>query len=247
MSQPTLESFFSGGGGKSVSWKDKPIGTTVTGTILAVHPPQQVTDPADGKPKFNRNGQPIMQVRVDLQTDFRNWELCKPPDDPSQVDDGARALYVGGWMQGAVGDALRKAGRQGPPEVGGWISVTLTERTPNENPALQPINKFVAQYQSPAAQATGQFFQPPQNGYAGAPQQQPVPAQSAAAPQYVQQATAAPQAPPMPPYVAPQPPAAPPAAPAPPRPDTIAEAAWNAMDDATKVQVAATMANLPPF
>jgi hypothetical protein len=161
MSQPTqdLGSFFSGGGGRSVSWKDKPLNSTVSGVIEAVHPPQQVTDPSDGKPKFKKNGDPIMQVRIDLQTDFRNFEMCRPPDDPNDTDDGRRSLYVGGWMTGAVGDALRKAGHQGAPQVGARLSVTLTERTPNrDNPALNPTNKFEASYAPPSAAATNDFF-----------------------------------------------------------------------------------------
>jgi hypothetical protein len=100
-----------------------------------------------------------MQVRIDLQTDFRNFEMCRPPDDPNDTDDGRRSLYVGGWMTGAVGDALRKAGHQGAPQVGARLSVTLTERTPNrDNPALNPTNKFEASYAPPSAAATNDFF-----------------------------------------------------------------------------------------
>ena len=158
----SIDTFFSGGGGRSVSWKDKPVGSTVSGVIEAVHPPQQVTDPVDGKPKFKRDGTtPIMQVRIDLQTDFRDFEMCRRPEDISETDDGRRSLYVGGWMTGAVGDALRKAGRQGAPEQGAKLSVTLTERTPPDNPALNPTNKFSAEYTPPSAQAAGQFFDTP--------------------------------------------------------------------------------------
>lgn len=158
-SAPSLDTFFSGGGGRSVSWKERPIGSKVSGTIEMVHPPQQVTDPVDGKPKYKKDGvTPLMQVRIDLQTDFRNWEMCRTPDDTSEGDDGRRSLYVGGWMTGAVADALRKAGRQGPPEVGARLTVVLTERTPADNPALNPTNKFAAEYVAPAAAATGDFF-----------------------------------------------------------------------------------------
>lgn len=159
MSQPTLESFFTAGGGRSVSWKNQPIGAQVSGVIEAVHPPQQVTDPVDGKPKFKRDGvTPITQVRIDLQTDFRNWEMTKAPDSADEVDDGRRALYVGGWMKGAIGDALRKAGVKGAPQVGGKLWVRLTERTPPDNPALNPTNKFEATYEAPSAAATDSFF-----------------------------------------------------------------------------------------
>lgn len=259
----SLESFFAGGGGKSVSWKDQPLGVSVSGTIKAIHPPQQVTDPVDGKPKFNRGGQPVMQVRVDLATNFRNFELCKRPENPTEQDDGSRALYVGGWMSGAVGDALRKAGREGPPEVGGQLTVQLTERTPNDNPALAAINKFVAAYVSPAAQATGQFFQQPQQyaqqpppfvapqpvapaitngGYpAASPIQAPIPQQQPVAPVPVQ-----PQYAPAAPVAVQAPPMQTPVASGPPRPAAIGEAAWNQMDENTRRSVAASLGE-PPF
>lgn len=161
MTQPTqtLDSFFGGGsGGRGISWRDQPIGTTVSGTITAVHEPVQQIDPVKNEPVFKKNGQPKMQVRVDLDTAWRNWEMTKRPDDPSEVDDGSRSLYIKGWMQGAIGDAMRKAGHQGAPQVGAKISVTLSEREPNDNPVLSPTNKFTATYEQPGSVATGEFF-----------------------------------------------------------------------------------------
>lgn len=150
MTQPQSIGGFFSGGSKSFSWKDKPLGTVCEGTILEIHPPQQATDPVDGTPVFNKKTQrPKMQVRIDLQTNERD------PQDPD--DDGRRGLYVGGWMQGAVGDALRKAGApNNEPQVGGYLWVQLTERQPNDVPALAPINKFVAQYR--LAPVTAGYF-----------------------------------------------------------------------------------------
>lgn len=235
MSQPTLESFFSGGG-KSFSWKDKPIGTTISGTIKAVHAPTQQTDPKDGSPVFRKDGSPKMSVRIDLATNERD------PQDPD--DDGSRALYVQGWMTGAIGNALRKAGRQGPPEVGAQLTVTLTEREAPANAALSPTNKFSATYVSPAVQATDQFFNQPPNGQPPAPpgyQQGPPP-------QFAQQPVQ--QAPPQQYTQAPVQQAFAAASPAPPepqRPAAISEAAWAAMDASTKAAVAATMSQVPNF
>lgn len=241
MTQPTLDSFFSGGGGKSVSWRDKPLGTTVSGTIKAVNPPHQQTDPVDGSLQFKKDKvTPKMSVRIDLATNERDVS------DPE--DDGSRGLYVQGWLQGAIGDALRKAGRQGAPEVGATLTVTLIERTPNEIPALAPTNKFVAQYVPPAAAATGQFFQQPAV-------QQPVqqPAYQAPAPQPQYAPAPGGYAAPPPAYVQPQqglaPPVqvAPPVAPLPPKPEALAQAAWDTMPDDVKRSVAATFSQLPPF
>lgn len=238
MTQPTLESFFSGGG-KSWSWKEKPLGTTISGTIKTVHPPQQVTDPNDGKLKFKQNGAPIMQVRIDLATNERD------PSDPD--DDGSRALYVGGWMIGALGDAMRKAGRQGTPEVGAQISVTLIDRTPNpEKPALAPTNKFSATYVPPAVAASDQLFNgATQVQYPPAPQYAQAPPQPQYSAPVVSTATGVPvvhqQAVPAPPQ---QQPVAPAAVQKPPQ---LSDEAWSQMPPAVQAQVAATMANLPPF
>ena len=248
MTTPTLDSFFSGGGGKSVSWKDKPVGTSVTGTIKTVNPPQQQKDPATDALVFKKDGvTPKMSVRIDLQTSER---------DPSDSDDdGTRSLYVQGWMQGAIGDALRNAGRQGAPEVGATLTVTLTAREPNAtNPKLNPTNKFSAVYVPPSAAATGQFFEQPAavptpnisgTGYV----QPPGPARPANIPEaawnVMDAATRAAVAA-----------SAAPAAPAEPaKPDQIAQDSWDAMDPSTKAAVAATFAGLgtatqsekPPF
>lgn len=267
MTQPTIAGFFSGGGGKSLSWKDVPVGTTYSGTILAVHPPEQQTDVVTKMPVFKKDGvTPKMSVRIDLQTNLRD------PSDPD--DDGRRGLYVQGWMQGAIGDALRKAGAN-EPEVGGQLAVQLSERTPNDTPGLNPINKFIAQYVK--APVTNGFFGVPQSA-AQAPQpqapQQPVPQPNISGVGYVQQATQAAQQP-LIQQVPPQAPVAqqpliqqppqqfqPPQqqlipqqaqAPAGPvKPDSISQDVWNTMDDSTKQAVANTFQGLagqagPPF
>lgn len=181
MTEPqSISSFFSGGGGKSLSWKDVPIGTTYTGVIKAVHPPQQATDPATQQPAFTRQNKPKMQVRIDLATSYRD------PQDPE--DDGTRSLYVGGWMTGAIGDACRKAGATEGPVVGGTLTVRLIDREAPDRPGLNPTNKYDALYQ-PGAVAAGFFGgQAPANGMAplGAPPQQaPAPVPSISGQGYV--------------------------------------------------------------
>lgn len=240
MTAPTLDSFFSAGGGKSISWKDKPIGTTVTGTVKTVHEPTQQTDYISKEPKFKKDGSPVMQVRIDLATNERD------PQDPE--DDGSRGLYSSGWLTGAIGDALRKAGVDGAPQVGGQLTVTLIERAPTDTPGLT-FNKYAAVYVPPAAAATGQFFQQPAAVQPQAqPQYAPAPGGYAAPPpQYVQQPPVQ-QAPPQ--QTVTQPPAVYPPAATPPdqepvRPPQIAEAAWAAMPLDVKKSVAATMSAMP--
>jgi hypothetical protein len=103
--QQTADGFFSGGG-KAVKFTT--VGDSVTGIVAAVHQPEQQTTPGDNMPVFDKKtGAPKMQIRIELETDQR---------DPSdEWDDGRRTLYCRGWMKGAIGDALRRAGASGAP------------------------------------------------------------------------------------------------------------------------------------
>lgn len=246
MSQPTIGGFFTGGG-KGITWPDTPGApgpdglpgrTMVTGTITAVHPAEEIMDPKDQKPTGR------FQVRIELMTAER--------DPQADFDDGARTLYVKSYMRGAIGDALRRQGLK-EPKIGGTLTVTFIKTEPPERPGLSPSKHFEATYQPPTASTAGYFNgqgqqapPQPQSGYAQvAPQPVPAPGQYTQAPpqpQYAQQPAYA-GAP-----AAPVPQQAPPAAtPEPPRPAAISEQAWAAMDPVTKVSVAQTMQNIPPF
>ena len=129
MSEPTVGSFFSGGG---TSAKFPKMGTTVEGVITKVHPPEQQRDfdtqqPIPGK----------YQIRIELDTDERNPDI--------DGDDGKRVLYVKGWMQGAIGDALRKSGVN-EPEVGAKLAVTWSSSAPPTRPGLEGAHQFTAVY-----------------------------------------------------------------------------------------------------
>lgn len=266
MTTPSLDSFFSGGGGQTLSWKDVPIGTTYTGVITSIGEPQQATDPATKLPAVTRQGKPRNQVRIGLKTDYRD------PTDPE--DDGGRNLYCGGWMTGAIGDAMRKAGVEPKLQIGATLSVRLTEREPN-GPGIAPTNKFDAHYVPPSpagdffsgqpqAQqqlaplgAPQQFIPPvavPQQAFTAPPLQSPVEDAPPWAQAPVQQQVAPQQAPVAQPpvmtpeqvaaFMAQQVPAAPAAA-EPPKPAAISDQAWAAMPPETKVQVAKTMSAMP--
>lgn len=137
----SIGSFFSGGG-NAVSFPT--IGSSVTGTISAVHPPEPVMDPATRKPSTDKNGRTKMQVRIELATDER--------DPTDEFDDGSRTLYVKSWMSNAIGDALRKAGKT-EPEIGGKLTVTFTSEEPTA-PGLNPAKKYSAVYVPPKAGAS---------------------------------------------------------------------------------------------
>lgn len=134
-----IAGFFSGGGGKGLKFPT--IGTTHTGVITCVHPPENQTEFGTGRVLDKK------QVRIDLQTDER--------DPADQFDDGARTLYVRGWMTGAIGDAVRKAGAR-EPQVGGTLTVTYTEDGQPSRPGISGPKQYSAVYTPPAT--TGGFF-----------------------------------------------------------------------------------------
>lgn len=192
--QQSTDGFFSGGG-KSVKFAE--IGDSITGIIAAVHQPEQQTTPQGDLVFDKKTNAPKMQVRIELTTDLR--------DPADQFDDGRRTLYVKGWMKGALGDALRRAGRSGAPEIGGKLTVTFTAEEPN--PGLSATKKYSAVYENPSGSAGA-------DGFFGG---EPAPAAAA------------------------------PGEPLPECPKGITAASWAAMDDATKRNLAKTMADLPPF
>lgn len=128
------DGFFSGGA-KGITWPDEPP-ASVTGTIEAVFPKEEILDPKDQKPtgKF--------QKRIILQTDLRDRDI----DD----DDGRRTLYVKSWMRGAVAEALRKAGVK-EPEIGAKLTVVFDHTEPPDRPGLSASKHFKAEYTSPAS------------------------------------------------------------------------------------------------
>jgi hypothetical protein len=154
----TVAGFFSGGG-RSVKFPK--VGDKVKGTITKVHPPEQQTDYESRQPIPGK-----FQVRIELQTGILDPEV--------DGDDGSRVLYVKGWMQGALGDALRQAGAK-EPLPGADVEVVRIEDGAPTRPGLQGPHRFAATY-TPSG---GFFTQPAESAPAaagnGAKQQAPIP------------------------------------------------------------------------
>lgn len=149
--------FLLGGGGKSAKFEN--IGDQVTGVICSKPELRQQTDIKDGKPQVWDNGDPKMQLVVQLQTEQRL-------DDE---DDGIRNLYVSGGfkrmsLQRAIAEAIRAAGAKGL-EVGGRLSVAFTGEEPSATRGYNPAKLYAAKYEPPAAG----FFDTPGGGPAAAP------------------------------------------------------------------------------
>ncbi|MDQ3273860.1 MAG: hypothetical protein M3Q39_02205 [Actinomycetota bacterium] len=170
-SGPTNESddFFGGGGGGAPSFKFQGVGHDVTGIVLSCrkmdqtvfgkNPPQPIIDQRTGKTK--------QQLQVVLQTKLTGWadvtkiptrtnpQTGQPEQAPASDDDGKRAIYVKGWMIGAIQDAIAAAGKSGGLEIGAKLAVRVTELVPTDQG--NPYAKYLARYAPPAADAG--FFQ----------------------------------------------------------------------------------------
>lgn len=159
------------------------VGATITGTVKSAPRERQQTKFGSQDPDFWPNGDPKMQILVDLQTDQR----------ADQNDDGTRTLYVASSnMKRAISEAIRTAGAA-DLQPGGVLTVQYIGNDPaSKNPA-NPAKMYAAQYTAPTS-AFGQ--QPAPAVAAPQPVQQPpafVPTTAAvppvqAAPQPVQQA-----------------------------------------------------------
>ena len=175
-----------GGGDFVPSFNLKAVGDSGAGEVVSVEVQDQ-TDFNTGQPIVDqRTGQPKKQLKVILQSEHRGWDnVTSPPTvrdaaghesprDPSE-DDGRRALFVKGWMIGAIGDAVRAAGESGAPKEGGKLAVRVTELVPSSVKGGFPYRKYEARYQPPAPQDA--MFAAPQQ--AAAPQQDAAPQQAA--------------------------------------------------------------------
>lgn len=129
------------GGGHSAKFPT--LGTTVKGKVLRTASSQQ-TDMKTKEPKTYKNGDPMMQIIVTLQTDER---------DPEDADDtGERNLYVKGNMLNAVREALRKA--HSKLVVGGTLAVKWQSEGEPPEKGFNPPKLYVSEYKAPVADQT---------------------------------------------------------------------------------------------
>lgn len=129
------------GGGSSARFET--IGDLVKGTIISATTSQQ-TDFVTREPKTWKNGDPMMQVVIRLQTDER--------DPDNATDTGERSLYVDSrGKREALKEALRRANAK--LEVGGMLAMQYTGDGEAER-GMNPPKQYRAEYAAPAP-ATG--------------------------------------------------------------------------------------------
>jgi hypothetical protein len=175
--KPSADDLLLGGGGpKSHSFKT--IGESLTGTLLEKDTIHQ-SDFSTGEKKFYKDGNPVYQVVLTLQTQFRNWEGVAADKRPDTPDDGQRRVFCSPALKSELARAIKAAspgGSKGLPE-GSVITIQFVREVPGHG---NPKKEYAVQIQLPADVALG-----------GAPAAQPV--QQVAQP--VQQAPAVQQAP----------------------------------------------------
>lgn len=146
----------------STSAKFHNVGDTVSGAISEISDPMQARKYDDGSPDFWPSGDPVMQVKVTLDTSQRDPQITD--------DDGKRALWVKQSSQVlyAIQNAL-KAVQADDLKVGGFLTVTYSGDDPNSKNPRNPKKLYQARYEEPAAAGgmfandPGQRFEHPQN------------------------------------------------------------------------------------
>lgn len=152
-------------------------GDRITGQILTEPVAEQQKIFGTSDLAFWPSGDPKMQVKVQLQTGWRNFEGIANPD-PTVPDTGARTVYIKGkHFEKAVRDAIRGAGAawMGP---GDWLSIEYIGDDMSSKAPMKP-KMFAVQFQR------GQLPQQPQAQQA--PVRQAVQQQYAPRPPQVQQ------------------------------------------------------------
>lgn len=217
--QGSLADFYgqrSSGGGKSISFKDKPIGfeyLMLVSRAITTGDVEQQTEINSDRPAFFKDGRPKFVLKVPVK-------IAPSPEYP----DGIARWFVQGASRDELTRAMTEAGvpldtegRPQPPEAGAVIHIQLTGLRPVPN--MSPAKVIAVRYWRPSDPYAAQVAQ----FLSSAPVQAPAAVQQmqqAPAPQYapasVQQYAAQPQ-------YAPQPQAAP--APQPPPPPAPAQAA----------------------
>lgn len=124
-------------GPKSAFSKDDPIGTTKGGQIIEWRHTQQRELSVDRELKYWKDGNPMMQLEVTVQTDERSPDI--------EDDDGVRRLFVKGGMTKAVRAAV-EAVKRDMIERGGWLYVQYTGDGVSGGPGLNPPKLWAANY-----------------------------------------------------------------------------------------------------
>lgn len=122
--------------------KDQGIGTVWAGKIVRASL-RDVRDDDGNVKTWDRDGTPLQQVVIAIQTDQR---------DPEKThDDGVRGIYIKMWgdQRTAYFDALKAQGVK-EPEVGGmWAAQYIGDGPQPRDPKISPAKLFKYEYRKP--------------------------------------------------------------------------------------------------
>lgn len=138
-------SLFAPKGGKGLKFPTP--GTSYTGIVNAEPYEEQQKEYGSDRPATYPNGDPKMQILVNLDTQLRE----------EADDDGRRTLYVtSAKMKRAIFDAISAAGVD-DIKVGGTLTITYTGNDPQSKNPANPAKLYSASYVAPAPGAGSAF------------------------------------------------------------------------------------------
>lgn len=138
MSTQDVNDFLMSGGIPAFAFEN--IGDEVEGTVVGALLRQQ-TDFETGEPVTWPDGNPKMQLIIDLETALR--------DPEKSYDDGVRRIYAKSNLLTAVREAVRAGG--GQLLNGGWLKATHDRVGTPPKKGLQAPKLFKCEYKAPAA------------------------------------------------------------------------------------------------
>lgn len=140
MSQPTITDPFGQTSTPSLSFDQKPIGTSYTGTVKSEPGWAQSRDFKTGDPVFWPDGNPKMMATVEIQVPSLAGE--KGADD-----DGSRTVFAPkpSSLFSAIAKAQREAGA-GALKPGGLLTVTLIGEEPAKQQGMNAKKLYDAKY-----------------------------------------------------------------------------------------------------
>lgn len=170
LAQGTLDDFYNQpttGGGPSISWKEKPVGTTYVGIVardVTNGDVQQQVNFQSKQPETYRDGRPKFVLKVPLKQIalIQNGQAFQAPEFAENGGEGT--YYVRGQARDELARAMSEANVSGAPRDGDVIQVTLVQRKPSGQ-GMNPSNIVQIRYVPANA---GQ-------GGAGAPSPAPAP------------------------------------------------------------------------
>ena len=137
------DDFLMAGGGIAAKFPE--IGHSYTGIVLSKRSEQQRDYDDASVLKTWDDGNPMMQVVVELQTDSEGTFDSDGEAVEVEDDDGIRSLYVKGPLQRAIRDAVRKSGAP-TLELFGMLTVTYSAKGKQNNPRFKPPKLYRATY-----------------------------------------------------------------------------------------------------